>query len=78
MTLLFIQLVRLVLYALPFVPGQSVGVSLALDFFIVINEIFNVIIRSDHFYFCFTKKITWLGNHTNNNFSASLNEIVLR
>ena len=40
---------------------------------------FNVIIRSVHFYFfCFTENFTWLGNHTNNNFGAGVNEIVLR
>ena len=54
MMLLVIQVVRTVLYALAFVPGQSA--PLALDFFIGINELFNVIIKSVHFYFfCFTE-----------------------
>ena len=78
MTLLVIQIVRLVLVIID--PNTYNGsVSDALQYFIAINEMFNVIIRSVHFYFfCFTEIFTWLGNHTNNNFGAGDNEIVLR
>ena len=78
MTLLVIQVIRLVLSIMT--PNTNTGpVSVALNFFIGINQVFNVIIRSVHFYFfCFTENFTWLGNHTNNNFGAGDNEIVLR
>ena len=77
MTLLFIQLVRMVLWVV--VPTQFVTpADYALNYCNVINQIFNVIIISDHFYFfCFTKIFTWLGHHTNN-FGAGFNEIVLQ
>ena len=55
MALFAIQLVRVVLYSLPMesVPAIN-GVNLA----IIINQMFNVIIRSVHFYFfCFTNNI---------------------
>ena len=83
MTLLVIQLVRLVLQVIVLVSNQTVTpgpVSLALDYFVAIGEMFNVIIRSVHFYFFgFTEKnTTWLGYHTNNNFGADFNEIILR
>ena len=59
MTLLVIQLVRTLLYAIT-VPSQFVTltgpVSSAINYCIGINEMFNVIIRSVHFYlFCFTE-----------------------
>ena len=78
MTLLLIQVIRTVLSII-----HSTGpVYFAADYFIVIYQVFfffNVIIRSVHFYFfCFTENFTWLGNHTNNNFGAGVNEIVLR
>ena len=82
MTLLVIQLVRMVLVAStePSQFDETPGpVFFAFEYLIGINEMFNVITRSVHFYlFCFTEKITWLGHHTNNNFGADLNEIVLR
>ena len=78
MTLLVIQVIRMVLQIMT--PNTNTGpVDDALDYFIGINQVFNVIIRSVHFYFfCFTEIFTWLGNHTNNNFGAGDNEIVLR
>ena len=52
MTLLVIQLIRLVLGLIE----APVQVLYASDFLDVINEMFNVIIRSVHFYFfCFTE-----------------------
>ena len=57
MTLLVIQLVRLVLYFVE--PSQIVTLGpafFALDYCASINEMFNVIIRSVHFYFFFTEK----------------------
>ena len=73
-----IRLVRMMLSVM--VPNTDTGpVAFANDYFFVINEMFNVIIRSVHFYFfCFTEIFTWLGNHTNNNFGAVVNEIVFR
>ena len=75
--LLVIQLVGLVIWVrAPLTAGDSV--TIALDY-LVNTEMFNVIIRSVNFYFfCFTEIFTWLGNHTNNNFGAGVNEIVLR
>ena len=77
MTLFVIQLVNMVLWVVaPVTPGP---VNIALNYVGVINQVFNVIIRSVHFYFfCFTEIFTWLGNHTNNNFGTGLNEIVLQ
>ena len=73
MALFAIQLVRFLFFILPTVHQQS------LNLVVGINETFNVIIRSVHFYFfCFTDNITWLGHRTNNNYGAGLNEIVLR
>ena len=58
MTLLVIQLIRLVLYIfadLSPIQGLSPVLS-AYDYVVIINEVFNVIIRSVHFYFfCFTE-----------------------
>ena len=78
MTLLVIQLVNMVLWVVQ--PDVGSGpVNIALNYWGVINEMFNVIIRSFHFYsLCFTEIFTWLGNHTNNNFGSGVNEIVLR
>ena len=79
MTLLVIQLVRLLLQVWVVDPFGVVGqLFAAFDYVIVINQMFNVIIRSVHFhFFCFTEIFTWLGHHTNNNCGADLNEIVL-
>jgi hypothetical protein len=53
MALLAVQLVRVVLSILS--PEQSPGFNIAFDLSIVLNEMFNVIIRAVHFYFiCFT------------------------
>ena len=77
MTLLVIQLVNMVLYVVQ--PFPAAPVAFANEYVVVINQVFNVIIRSVHFYFfCFTENFTWLGNRTNNNFGAGVNEIVLR
>ena len=75
MALFAIQLVRVLLSILPAVPEQTY------NFIVATNEMFNVIIRSIHFYFfVLLITFTWLGHHTNNNCnnsSAGLNEIVL-
>jgi hypothetical protein len=42
------------------------------------HQMLNVIIRSIHFYFFCLLTLSWLGHRTNSNFSAGLNEIVLR
>ena len=79
MTLLVIQLVRLVLWVVlssQFAPPQPLYV--AYEYIIIIGEIFNVIIRSVHISFVLLKKITWLGHHINNNFGAGLIKLVLR
>jgi hypothetical protein len=77
MVLFAVQLVRVVLYNLR--PAPSADYAFADNFSTGITQMFNVIIRSVHFYF-FVLLITctWLGQHTNNNFVAGLNEIVLR
>ena len=82
MALFAIQLVRVVISrVIQSQAGQTpLGLQTALNFTIVTHEMFNVIIRSVHFllllfhWWTFT---TWLGHHTNNNFGAGLNEIVL-
>jgi hypothetical protein len=79
MALFAIQLVRVVLYNIT-VPVQSEEFQVfatIYNIFIVTNEVFNVIIRYS-FSFVLLITFTWLGHHTNNNFSAGLNEIVLR
>ena len=77
--LLVIQLLGLVFWVrAPLTANDSV--TIALDYLVVITEMFNVIIRSALFFFyffCFTENFTWLGNHTNNNSGAGVNEIVL-
>jgi hypothetical protein len=78
MMLLAVQLVRVVLANLA-PPLESAGFIFAYDLSVTINQMFNVIIRAVHFYlFCLLIPFTWLGHHTNNNFVAGLNEIVLR
>ena len=79
MTLFVIQLVRMVLWVLK--PSQAlVPLSPALNYVLAIGEMFNVTIRSVHFYFfCFSeKKKSWLGHNTYNNFGADLNGFVLQ
>ena len=80
MTLFAIQLVLLVLWLVPSVEQKY------LDFLMCINRMFNVIIRFTTQFFLFFAfffflllliTFTWLGHHTNNNFGASLNEIVI-
>ena len=59
MTLLVIQLVRMVLEVIVPSPSQSAPgpVLFAYQYVLLIGEMFNVIIRSVHFYFfCFTEK----------------------
>ena len=56
MILLVIQIIRLVLYAIADLNENLVSVLFAYDYIVIINEMFNVIIRSVHFYFfCFTE-----------------------
>jgi hypothetical protein len=77
MALFAVQLVCFVLNYLG--RDQSDAVFLAYDLFIGIHQMFNVVTKSVHFcFFCLLMTFTWLGHHTNNNFSAGLNEIVLR
>ena len=52
MALFAIQMVRVVLSL--YEPTPSAAVSNALNFVILIHEMFNVIIRSGHFYFLFS------------------------
>ena len=57
MTLLVIQLVRMVLWVAHPITNLTGIISLALNYVLSIGEMFNVIIRSVHFYFfCFTEK----------------------
>ena len=53
MALFAIQLIRIVFYILPMEWTLD-----ACNIAIAINEMFNVIIRSVHFYFCFTDEFT--------------------
>ena len=54
MTLLVIQLVRIVLeLVVEAQPITSAPVFLAVDYLIIINQMFNVIIRFVHFYLLF-------------------------
>ena len=74
MALFAVQLIRVVLSYLPESLPNTV------DIVIGINQMVTVSIRFVHFYtFVLSDKhFTWIGNRTNNNFGASLNEIVLR
>jgi hypothetical protein len=77
MALFAIQLVR---FVVTLMPVSDLALT-ALNVIICINEMFNVIIWSVHFIllFRFTDNIfTWLGNRTDNNFIAGLDEIVLQ
>ena len=80
MALFAIQLVRVVLSILIDQGVLSHNSQNSLYLIVSIHQMFNVIIRSVHFCFFFVLLITFtcLGNCTNNNFGASLNEIVLR
>ena len=62
MTLLVIQLVRLVLEVIvdPDELVTDVPVIFAVDYILVINDMFNVIIRSVHFYFFFFTEKNYL------------------
>ena len=78
MALFAIQLLRLVLQSLPDTV-QTSSTYIAVKIVVGVHEMVNVIIRSVHLYiFCFLITFTWLGYRTNNNFGASLSEIVLR
>ena len=80
MTLFATHLVRIVLTCLMEVnPSSSNGFLFALNLAIVFHQMFNVIIRSVHFYsFVLLITFPWLGHRTNNHFGAGLNGIVLR
>ena len=81
MALFAIQLVRVVLYILiPNIPGVSNNFQISSYLVMGIHQMFNVIIKSVHFYFFFVLLITfaWLGHRTNINFGAGQDEIVLR
>ena len=78
MTLLAVQLARFVIYNWP-QSDSSESVYDAANFFIGINQVFNVIIIYNICSFVLLIKFTtWIGHHTNNNFVACLNENVLR
>jgi hypothetical protein len=76
MALLAVQLTRVILYILPVQLESAAGVTYII--FIGINQMCNVIIRSVHSIVLLITFTTWIGHHTNNNFIACLNEIVLR
>jgi hypothetical protein len=82
MALFAIQLVRVVLTSLDSqtVSTAFVGPVIGMEFVIGIHQMFNVIIRSVHFYFfVLLMTFTWLlGHRANNNFSADSIEVVLR
>ena len=62
MVLLAVQLASVTLYILKpdSEPESSESTAIAYAMFIVINQMFNVIIKSVHFYFCFTNNISYL------------------
>ena len=79
--LLVVQLVRTIIGNVYVQPGTTEYSNITAAFYMVsgINEMFNVIIRSVRFYLFFLL-ITFvsLGYHTNNNFGAGFNAVVLR
>ena len=74
MALFAVQLVRVVLSYLPMQLPNTVDLAIG------INQMIIVIITSVYFstFFVSLITITWIGNRTDNNFGAGLNEIVLR
>ena len=81
MALFAIQLVCVMLSILSVRGVLSYNSQISLYLLIGIHRMFNVIIKSVHFYFFFFVLLitfTWIGHHTDNNFGAGLNEIVLR
>ena len=80
MALFAIQLVRIVLSILTSRGGPVQSYDAIIRVYLVtgIGEMFCVIIRSVSASFVLLITFTWLGHHTNNNFVAGLNEIVLR
>ena len=72
MILFAVQLAQFVLYNLPSESASGLYIV-----FIGINEMLNVIIRFKAARFLLIKFTTWIGYHTNNNFVACLDEIVL-
>ena len=76
MALFAIQLVRVVLSIL---SNQGNNFQISSYLVMGIHQMFNVIIKSVHFYFYyFTDNITWLGHRNNINFGAGQDETVLR
>jgi hypothetical protein len=79
MALFAVQLVRVVLSSLVDSSTEITGPVAGMNLVIPIHQMFNVNIRSVHFYFfCFTDDISWLGHRANINFGADPNEVVLR
>ena len=80
MALFAIHLVRIVLTSLLAAKSSPAsGINFVLIFVIAFHQMFNVIIRSVHFYsFVLLITFTWLGHRTNNYFCAGRNGIVLQ
>ena len=78
MALFAIQLVRVVLGYIPVSMEQAPFMVGAENIVISINQMLNVIIIRSAHYFCLLITFTWLGHHTNDNFGAGYNGIVLR
>ena len=72
MALFAIQLIHVVIQGLP------MDLTTIYNLVAPINQMLNVIIISVHYCFVLLMTFTWLGHHTNNNFGAGLNGIVLR
>ena len=78
MVLFAIQLVRLLITNLILTDPME-NLYHALGLVIPIHQLLNVIIQHVHIHFCFTdNSYLLLGHRTNSNFSAVLNETVLR
>ena len=80
MALFAIQLVRIVLLCLPLPVAVEPFYNPVLNIVISINQMLNVIIIfcSFHFFLLITLTCNWLGHHTNDNFGAGSNEVVLQ
>ena len=78
MALFAIQLVRIVLLCLPLPVAVEPFYNPVLNIVISINQMLNVIIIFCSFLFVLLITFTWLGHHTNDNFGAGSNEVVLQ
>ena len=80
MVLFAIQAVRVLLVFMPVSVEQDLLLTAGNDIVVIINQMLNVIIIfcSFHFFLLITLTCNWLGHHTNDNFGAGSNEVVLR